>query len=115
MPVIIGTPHAKGAGYYSSTSDGKTTEADIRTCTHCQRVVNMQKWARGGGWCPQCSAPVCIACAKKMQTAGCEPFMKQLEKIIETQHRSESFRKLAGLDTPEPTREIFVPPGVKGK
>lgn len=103
MTFIIGTPHTHNAGYYrndDTASGGKKTEADVQTCLHCQKLILMQKWKDDGGWCSRCQAPVCGHCSDRMLTYGCEPFLKQLEKFIETQHRAVSFAKLAGLDPP---------------
>jgi hypothetical protein len=58
--IIIGTPHTKGAGYYKNddtASGGKKSEADIRTCTHCQAVIKMQAWKEDGGFCGKCMGP----------------------------------------------------------
>lgn len=98
--IIIGTPHTKGAGYYKNddtASGGKKSEADIRTCTHCQAVIKMQEWKEDGGFCGKCMAPICSFCADKMQTRGCEPFMQQLEKLVDANYRFRQIRKLAGL------------------
>jgi hypothetical protein len=84
--IIIGTPHTKGAGYYKNddtASGGKKSEADIRTCTHCQAVIKMQAWKEDGGFLWQVYGPdLFVHCADKMQTRGCEPFMQQIEKAF---------------------------------
>jgi hypothetical protein len=111
MTIIIGTPHARGAGYYcndDTASGGVKSQADIRTCTHCQAIIKMQEWKQDGGWCGQCSAPICPTCADRMLTHGCEPFIKKLEQALEMSSQLHHFRKLAGLEAPEPTRSIFT-------
>jgi hypothetical protein len=108
---IIGTPYAKGAGYYvndDTPSGGAKSEADIRTCTHCQAIIKMHDWREDGGWCSRCFAPICPHCADRMLTHGCEPFVKQIEEALQISSKVRHFRKLAGLEAPEPTRAIFT-------
>ena len=113
MTFVIGTPHTHNAGYFrtdDTPSGGKKVEADIQTCVHCQKVIQMQAWKDEGGWCSKCAKPVCAECADRMLIYGCEPFLKQLEAFIETQFRVESFRKLAGLDTPVHPQPLITGP-----
>ena len=116
--MIIGTPFAKGAGYFcndNTASGGQREQADVRTCPHCQAVILMQMWRRiedgkmSGGFCTQCNAPVCGLCNKRMQTHGCEPFMERIERGLSQAEKLRVFRKLAGLDQPEPPRALIVP------
>lgn len=103
MTFIIGTPHTHNAGYFrndDTPSGGKKAEADIQTCTHCQGIIKMQAWKDDGGFCSRCHAPICGPCADRMLTYGCEPYLKQLEKLLEREHRVTSFAKLAGLNLP---------------
>lgn len=108
MTFIIGTPHTRGCGNLTANTGGhrdRKIEADIRTCTHCQAVINMQSWKEDGGWCGRCQAPICSPCADRMLTHGCEPFIAQIEKSMKTAQRLDQFRKLAGLDSPPPGYE----------
>lgn len=101
MTFKIITPHTKGAGYYKNDdtpSGGKITEADIRTCTHCQAIIKMQDWKEDGNFCGKCMAPVCHSCGDRMETMGCEPFIKRLEEALEGNYRKAQFRKIAGLE-----------------
>jgi hypothetical protein len=85
MTFIIGTPHAHNAGYYRNDdrcAGGKLSEADIQTCTHCQAIIKMQEWRENGAWCSRCNAPICLFCAKRALTFGCEPFVKKLEQQL---------------------------------
>lgn len=109
MTFIIGTPYTSGSGYYmndDTPSGGVRSEADVRTCPHCQAVILMQQWRRmeggtlNGGFCMRCFAPVCNHCNKKMQTEGCIPFVAKVEQMLGEAERLRLFRKLAGLDTP---------------
>ena len=112
MTFIIGTPHTKGAGYYNNNdtpSGGKLTEADVRTCLHCQAIILLQKWKEDGGWCGRCNAPICGPCADRMEFFGCEPFIAQIEKEFNTSEKLFAFRKLAGLDPPAPTQDLILP------
>lgn len=110
MSFMIGTAHTHNAGYYrndDTPSGGGKVEADVQTCTHCQRVLLMQGWKEDGGWCGKCSAPICGPCADRMVTHGCEPFMQQLEAGFDHAVRLAAFRKLAGLDTAPPQALIL--------
>lgn len=110
--MIIGTPHAKGAGYYrndDSLAGGKKAEADVRTCTHCQKVILMNKWKDDGGFCSRCMAPICGFCADEMQTQGCVPFVKKIEEAANRHVKLEALRKLAGLDDPAAIPQLIIP------
>lgn len=99
MTFAIGTPHTKGAGYYLADKELSTRrEADIRTCTHCQKLIKMQAWKDDGGYCSKCSAPICGPCATRAMTFGCEPFIKKIEQYAGSVMRFERFQKFAGLD-----------------
>ncbi len=105
MSFMIGTPHSKGSGYYCNDdrpSGGKKTEADIRTCTHCQKILIMKAWAQDGGYCSKCDAPVCGPCADRMEHMGCEPFVKIVERQADMAVKLSTFKKLAGIDTAVP-------------
>lgn len=98
--IVIGTPHTHNAGYYRNDdrpSGGKLAEDDVQTCTHCQAVIKMRKWKDDGAWCGRCEAPICTACAPRLLTHGCEPFLKQLELHVERQIRRRQYEKLTGL------------------
>ena len=112
MSFVIGTPHTAGAGYYKNddtVSGGRRTEADVQTCMHCQKILLMQQWKHDGGWCSRCSAPVCLYCADRMLTHGCEPFVKHLEQYVDMTVKLSSFRARAGLDSPAPLHAIHQP------
>jgi hypothetical protein len=102
---VIGTPHAHNAGYYRNDdrcSGGKLSEADIRTCPHCQALINMQAWKDDGGFCRRCDAPVCAHCATRALTYGCEPFLKRLDQFTDALVKYQSYIKMAGLDPDNP-------------
>lgn len=86
--IIIGTPHTRGSGYYLNDdrpSDGKKSEADIRTCPHCQAVIKMAEWAKADtqNFCIKCMAPAC----NNPACVPCVPFLRQLEMHIQAQLR----------------------------
>lgn len=88
--IIIGTPHTRGSGYYMNNdrpSGGRLSEADIRTCPHCQAVIKMQEWARAPvqNFCLKCMAPAC----NNEACQDCIPFMRRIE-----QHIAASLRRL---------------------
>jgi len=98
---IIKTPHRHNAGYLLNNQNARNKqEADIQCCTHCETVIQMQKWSEDGGWCGRCNAPICGPCADRMLTYGCEPFIKKLEAAHDMSVKLSQFRKLAGLDAP---------------
>lgn len=118
MTFVIGTPHTRGAGYFVNddrASGGQRTEADVRTCPHCQAVLLMQQWKQvengsmHGGWCMRCNAPICHHCNRRMKVEGCRPFTQKIEEAFEMDSKLTHFRKLAGLEPPEPPRDLIVP------
>lgn len=102
--IIIGTPHTKNAGYYMNddrNGGGKLSEADIRTCVHCQALIKMQEWKDDGGFCRTCHAPICGPCGDDMLKYGCVPFLKRLEKHTDAVVKFERYLKFAGLEAPK--------------
>lgn len=103
-----------GYGFIDNRAAGEgLREFDFLTCPHCQAGINLQNWRRmdgQSGWCPNCSAPICGACANKLLTEGCTPFIRKVEEILRKEYRDVQFRKLAGLD-PEPPMS-FIRPGL---
>lgn len=102
MTFIIGTPHTHNCGNLSGNTGGHSSrhfEADIKTCTHCQKVINLQTWKDNGAWCAKCNAPVCGdgPCAARTEREGCVPFIAQLEREFGMQGKLAAFMKLAGL------------------
>jgi hypothetical protein len=97
-----------------TASGGQRSEADIRTCTHCQAIIKMQEWrkiengAMTGGWCTRCMAPICHHCQKRMQQEGCVPFIARIEREFDAVTKLKQFRKLAGLDEPAPPPVLFT-------
>jgi hypothetical protein len=115
MTFIIGTPHVHNSGYFRNDdrlSGGTLSEADIQTCTHCQRVIKMQDWRQDGAWCDKCSAPICgsdnPACAHQTALYGCVPFMKRLEQYIDSTVKFQQHLKIAGLDAPVPPQSLII-------
>jgi hypothetical protein len=86
--IIIGTPHTHNSGYYKNddrNSGGRLSEADIRTCPHCQAVIKMQEWAKAPvqNFCLKCMQPACNTEACQ----PCVPFIKKIEQHIQSQLR----------------------------
>ena len=100
-----------GAGYLLSdnrASGGALREADLLTCTHCQKVITKDSWKAGdggNGWCMKCSAPICGTCSNRMLTEGCLPFVQRIDRLLTNDHARTQFRKLAGLE-PEPPMQF---------
>lgn len=116
MTFIIGTPYASGAGYFYNddrASGGRYEQADVQTCPHCQAVILMQQWRKiedgsmNGGFCMKCNKPVCPHCNKRMQTYGCEPYLKKLEKTVDMTIKLGQILKDAGMEPATP-RPIFT-------
>jgi hypothetical protein len=116
MTFFIGTPFTKNAGFQwndGRASGGALEENDVRTCTHCQAVILMQQWKRvengamTGGFCTKCNAPICGPCNKRMQVAGCEPFLQKLEKHIDMTVKLQQYLRDAGLEPASP-RPLFT-------
>lgn len=113
---VIGTPHARGAGYFRNddrTAGGELAEADVQTCRHCQRIIKLQDWKRSGGWCSRCESPLCDdpACMQETALYGCVPFFKKLEQFVERQVKYQQHLRIAGLAPPEPPRSPIVTTG----
>lgn len=108
MTFSIGTPFSRGAGYLLNNQGlgaSQREEADVQTCSHCQRVILMQAWKDDGGFCGRCMHPICGPCATRALTYGCEPFLKKIEQHAERLMRFEHIRKAAGPEpeAPQPT------------
>lgn len=94
------TPHRRGAGYYLNNQGlgaREKEEGDVQQCVHCERVLIVQQWKEDGGWCRRCMGPVCVWCADRMLTHGCEPAVKKIEEAFNLGEQLRQFRKLAGL------------------
>lgn len=92
--VAIITPYTRGAGYLRSDdqpSGGKFKQADIQTCWHCQKILDMQLHAQDGAICgvrTGCRRPICHFCAIEVARTGrCVPFHKWLEQAVEAEER----------------------------
>ena len=118
MTFVIGTPHARGAGYVmndDTASGGKKMQGDVQTCAHCQTVIIMQQWKENGAWCSRCGHPICVNCGVRMDTHGCENFLRHLEQSIGGEEKLSHFRKLAGIDPPEPPQALLIPARIERK
>lgn len=84
---------SKRYGYGVRTEPGKPVhEEDTFTCVHCNAVQTLapyQAASESGGWCPNCAAPVCSACAGK----ACRPFEKWL---LEVEAKDRMLRSILG-------------------
>lgn len=84
--IIIGTPHARGSGYFVNDKDlASRQEADVRTCPHCQAIIKMQEWAASPvqNFCLKCMAPAC----NNEACQDCVPFKRKIEAYIDSQFR----------------------------
>lgn len=115
MTFFIGTPHSKGAGYYVNGLNlnvSQRQEADIRTCTHCERIIDLTLWKSKGAWCNRCAAPICFNCGTRMKLYGCENFLRRLEAFTATQIKYEKYLVEAGFIAPVPPQPIIIPTGL---
>lgn len=97
---MIISSRLRGQGYLlndNRESGGAKFEMDVWCCPHCQAVLQ-KKENYLDHWCPRCFSPICILCAKKMETEGCVPFMKKIEKEVEAHYRRKQFAKAVGLE-----------------
>lgn len=105
--IIIGKLNsiANGCGYLFSDnrcSGHGLQEADITCCNHCQKILYLKTWRDDGGWCGQCSQPVCSQCADEMVKSpedggGCRPFIKQVEENLNKAYHESQVRRMLGL------------------
>lgn len=65
--------------------EGKKYEADIKTCSHCQRgVVKNPLRVRARAYCPKCDAYICDQCeVTRVLTGECVPFKKRMDLAAE--------------------------------
>lgn len=109
MTFAIGTPHARGAGYYCNDKELRTRQEDhVQQCAHCEKVLLMTQWKEDGGWCGREMKPICGLCADRALTFGCEPFLKKLETYATKQMQFVRFAKFAGLDVPVAPQPIVI-------
>ena len=97
-----------GAGYLMNDSRNAgegVEENDILCCPHCQCTINLQAWRKyradggtmQGGYCRSCKAPVCPLCTDRMLKYGCEPFIREVERAVETTYRRGQLVKTLGI------------------
>lgn len=101
MTFSIGTPHRRGAGYLiNGVNLTRPFEADILTCAHCQKILLLSAWKEEGGFCRREMKPLCLRCADRALTFGCEPFLKKLEAHTREQYRTFQFHQVAAATPP---------------
>ncbi len=96
MTFRIGTPYSRNAGYFMNDDrpgGGKKSEADIRTCPHCEKIIKMQLWKDNGAFCRKCNAPICAQCGDRALTFGCEPFKKKFDQHVEAMLRRKQLSR----------------------
>ena len=101
MSFIIGTPHLKNcghSGYRNGGDDMEYREADIQTCPHCQKVIDLRKWASATtqNFCLKCMKPAC----DQPGCVDCVPFLKKLDLQLDAVIKYTQHMKLAGLEPP---------------
>ena len=97
MGVIVRTTSVEGAGYLlidNTASGGVKIEDDIFTCGHCEKVLRLSQWKEEGGFCGRCQSRICCnpadpahSCAHRMDVYGCEVFKRQIDRILDDNHR----------------------------
>jgi len=90
---IIGNPHSRNSGYFVNNEHARKDEADVQTCSHCQKVILVQKEKDSLAVCMGCMKLTCGPCATRALTFGCEPFMMKLERYAEEQYRLQQMLK----------------------
>lgn len=89
-----------GMGYLYAddrASGGPLTEADVWTCSHCQKILVRTGWAADGGWCGRCMQPVCGSCADKMTTQGCMPFKRLIDEALDKLYHHQQLMRALGV------------------
>ena len=81
-----------------TASGGKKTEADILCCKHCQKILFLPPHpsAPDNRFCRKCNAPICGPCSTKLQTEGCTPFQKWIDREAEDGYRREQNLRAMG-------------------
>lgn len=77
-------------------SGGEKEEADMVGCKHCLALIKKPDWQADGGFCHCCDAPICGPCADRMQTRGCENFLRVLEGALERKYRRDQLSRVLG-------------------
>ena len=66
-------------------NSGKVYEADIQSCSHCQRgvILNPDR-VRARGYCPKCHHYICDTCRELYdKTLECVPFKQVFDKLVQ--------------------------------
>ena len=79
------------------TSGGTLEECDVFVCSHCQKVINVQKWQKDGAFCHCCDKPICKSCGAVALQIGCVPFKKMVDRHLEEQYHRRQNAKLLGV------------------
>ena len=82
----------RSGGYLITTGPTGVFEADTFTCCHCNRIVIVKANASAsdsGGWCCNCSKPICGA----EPCMTCTPYERQMERA----EARDRFLRSAGL------------------
>jgi len=84
----------RATGYATWTGEGGLQkEQDTFTCVHCNSIVFVQPFqaaSDAGGWCMNCSKPICATCA---DDGRCTPFLRKIEEI---EARDRLHRQICG-------------------
>ena len=89
-----------GQGYYlndDTPSGGQKVKDDVLGCAHCQKALKKRVWLRNGGYCHQCDQELCVECATKALTHGCENFKRFVEKQVAEAFRREANARILGI------------------
>lgn len=95
---IAKSSHTHGASFFHNdnrASGGKHDEADVKSCSHCQALVRLDKVEH---FCAKCEHPVCGPCATKLLSEGCAPFRQKIDQALEAQARRRQFKRVAGIE-----------------
>lgn len=106
MSFRIGTPHARGAGYFVNDQALRSRqEDDVQTCPHCQRVIKMREWAAAPvqNFCLKCMRPTCDA--KECQE--CVPFIAKIDRYFDALVKYQQHLRAAGLEPAAP-KELII-------
>lgn len=89
-----------GAGHLVNDnrgSGGALVETDVLGCKHCQAVIASNRFAQNFARCGNCDGPICLPCAIRMRTLGCENFKRQVDSALLDAHRKAQNLRCMGV------------------
>lgn len=113
MIISIGTPYTHQCGNLDMWTGGENNrhvQADMQTCTHCQKAINLQADRDKVSFCTHCQALVCLTgpCAEQTAQFGCIPYLKKVNLYLEQMIRRQALVRALGLDPGVPSGYVKI-------